>query len=456
MSGKKVIIVVAVVIVLGALYTALFKTDSWISRLISINTPDHKFPDCNVLLISIDTLGANHLGCYGYTKDTSPNIDKFLEEGVFFKRHIANAPRTLPSHASIFTSLIPSHHGAYDDRPLSEAAVTMAEILKRHGYRTVSFNDGGYVSERFGFDQGFDLYHSFPKTSQGTLKNRANRAMEWIKKNRGEKFFMFLHTYEVHHPYTPKEEYLALFDADYAGALPSSISRDLLLEINDNKRSISESDKNHIISTHDAEIKSVDDSFLVLLDFLKENGLYDNTLIIFTSDHGEEFGEHGTMGWHGTTLFDEVLHVPLIVKFPDSLYASTVVDQQVRSIDILPTLLDVCGIPDEEMFEGTSLMRLIEGKKKTLFAVSEMGSYGKSIRTEAWKYHRVHSKEMLFDLAKDPAEKIDLSKEYPDTRNRLKTALESLLVKRRISVPKDKAKLDKETLDQLRDLGYIR
>jgi len=267
---------------------------------------------------------------------------------------------------------------------------------------------------------------------------------------------LFLHTYEVHHPYTPKEEYLALFDADYSGDLPSSISRELLLEINDNKLAINESDKKHIIDTYDAEIKSMDDSFIVLIDFLKENNLYDNTIIIFTSDHGEEFSEHGMMGWHGTTLFDEVLHIPLIVKFPNSLFASTVIDQQVRSIDILPTLLDVCDIPNEEIFEGISLMSMVKGKRKKLFAVSEMGSYGKSIRTETWKYHRIGSLEMLFDLVNDPMEKINLSKDQLDTKDRLKTVLESFMAKQRISLPENKAKLDKETLEQLKDLGYIR
>jgi arylsulfatase A-like enzyme len=332
----------------------------------------------------------------------------------------------------------------------------MAEILQQNGYRTVSFNDGGYVSSRFGFDQGFDLYHSFPKTSRGTLKNRVNRAIKWIKENQGEKFFLFLHTYEVHHPYTPKEEYLALFDTDYSGDLPSHITRDLLLEINDNKMIINESDKQHIIDTYDAEIKSMDDSFLVLINFLKNNNLFDNTIIIFTSDHGEEFGEHGLMGWHGTTLFDEVLHIPLIVKFPNSLFSSTAVSQQVSSMDILPTLLDVLDIPKEKIFEGTSLMSLVKGKRKKMYAVSEMGSYGKSIRTQAWKYCRIRSSELLFNLANDPNEQSDVASEQLDVTNRLKTVLESFLVKRRISLPENKANLDKETLEQLKDLGYIR
>jgi len=457
MTMQKKFIIFAIVLFLSvALSAVLFKTPGQLSRLFPIGGPDHRFPDCNIILISIDTLRADHLGCYGYSRGTSPNIDRFLEECVFFEQHIANAPRTLPSHASIFTSLIPSHHGADDDRPLSEGFLTMAEILSQNGYRTVSFNDGGYVSEKFGFGQGFDLYHSFPKTSRGTLKNRVNNAMKWIRENPAGKFFMFLHTYEVHHPYTPAEDYLALFDSGYSGGLPPHITRDLLLEINDNELAIDESDKKHIIDTYDAEIKSMDESFVVLIDFLKKRELYDNTMIIFTSDHGEEFGEHGMMGWHGTTLFDEVLHVPLIVKFPDSLFSSTVIGQQVRTIDILPTVLEVCGIPEEKIFEGQSLIKMVKGKNQRLYAVSEMGGYGKSIRTSAWKYCRVHSTEMLFDLEANPEESRNLASEHPDRKTRLKGLLDSLLIKPYITVPEDKAKLDKETLDQLRDLGYIR
>lgn len=138
------------------------------------------------------------------------------------------------------------------------------------------------------------------------------------------------------------------------------------------------------------------------------------------------------------------------------MFSFTVVNQQVSSIDILPTLLDVLDIPNEEIFEGTSLMRLVKGKRKKLYAVSEMGSYGKSIRTEAWKYCRIRSSELLFDLINDPGEHTNVTRDHLDTKDHLKTVLESFMAKRRTSLPENKAKLDKETLEQLRDLGYIR
>jgi len=454
-AHPKKFIVILVLTALVGITLYLFISDFHISVLFTKKDKHYQYPHSNIILISIDTLRADHLGCYGYKKNTSPYIDKFSEESVLFKQSIANASTTLPSHASIFTSLIPSHHGAFH-LPLSEDALTMAEILKLQGYQTISFNDGGYVSAKFGFDQGFDLYDSFPESPQGTFKNRVNKAIKWIKENQPEKFFLFLHTYEVHHPYTPKEKYSTLFEDGYSGDLDSNISVELLKEINEKNLTIDKEDKNHIINTYDAEIRSMDEGFSELLNFLREYNLYDSTLVIFTSDHGEEFGEHGLMGWHGVTLFDEVLHVPLIIKFPNSTFSKTVVNQQVSGLDILPTLMDVLGIETGEIFEGKSLLSSIKGKKKTSYAVSELGEQRKSIRAEGLKYYRNLSSEMLFNLIKDPLEQTDISDHHPNKTERLKKALKSILEKRPQILTKDKTKLDKKTLEKLKALGYIR
>lgn len=454
-THSKKIIIILFLIVLAGVTTYLFISDFHISVLFTKKDIHYQYPHSNIILISVDTLRADHLGCYGYKKNTSPHIDKFSKESILFKQNIAHAPTTLPSHASIFTSLIPSHHGSFHT-PLSEDVLTMAEILKLQGYKTVSFNDGGYVSAKFGFDQGFDLYDSFLKAPQGTFKNRVNKAIRWIKENHPDKFFLFLHTYEVHHPYTPKEKYLTLFEDDYSGNLPSDISVDLLRDINEKKLAIHQEDKSHIINTYDAEIRSMDESFSELLNFLKEYNLYDTTLIIFTSDHGEEFGEHGLMSWHGVTLFDEVLHIPLIIKFPNSTFSNTIVRQQVGSIDILPTLLDVIGIETSDIFEGSSLVDSIKGKKISSYVVSEIGKQEKSIRTESLKYYRKHSSEMLFDLIKDPLEQNDISYNHLNKTAKLKKELESFLDKRPQIFNKDQPNIDKKTLEVLKALGYIR
>lgn len=455
-----------ILLILLSLITILFLESATLAEKVK-SEEDCRFIDRNVILISIDTLGADHLGCYGYNKSTTPNIDEFRKDSVLFKETIAQAPSTLSSHASIFTSLIPSHHGAsfLMKKGIPQEIVTMAEILKENNYRTISYNGGGQVAAKFGFDQGFDFYYSSGENFITTI----NRSINWIKDSPNERFFFFLHTYEIHSPYAPRKEYLDLFEKDYPGDLPAEISDDLLERINAREIRIDKKDEGHIINAYDAEIYSVDKAFGILIDFLKKEDLYNNTIVIFTSDHGEELGEHGNMGIHGHTLYDELLKIPLIIKFQNSKYASKIIDEQARSIDILPTLLAVLDIPVSEVFEGTSLIEWIEKQNdKELFAVSEKEvalereglfepfTYAgqirpASIRTKKWKLYD----SRLFDLESDPLEKIDVSKEHESVVKYLKHNLDKILQQKRIISAEEELEIDKETLEQLKSLGYV-
>ena len=422
---------------------------------------DYKSPGCNVILISIDTLRSDHLGCYDYPMNTTPNIDLFARDGVIFTEHIAQAPSTEPSHASIFTSLIPSHHGAFFSmkKPLSQKLVTMAEILKENGYKTISYNGGAQVNAKFGFDQGFDLYESF--SNKGNIHKedfmgKVSSSIDWIRSNPGEKFFLFLHTYEVHHPYTPTEAELALFEKNYTGTLPANISVDLLSKINDEGLKITEQDLQHIINAYDAEIYSMDQAFSVLMDFLEKENLYDNTIIIFTSDHGEEFGEHKRIGWHSHALYDEQIKVPLIIKFKNSRYAGQMVDDQTRSLDILPTLLDLLNIPLRKNFEGVSLVQWFnKSPRKPLFAVSQQDTAGRvhprTIRTKKYKLYD----RKLFDLISDPDEKKNIAWRNKNIRKKMQKELEYFLERDSTAVETNAVGLDKETLNRLKSLGYV-
>jgi len=412
-------------------------------------------PRYNVILISIDTLRADHVGAYGYQRETTPNVDEFASRAVLFSEAVAPAPQTLPSHASIFTSLIPSHHGGLANFrfKLSEDAVTMAEILQDHGYATISFNDGGVMSESFGFAQGFDLYDSTPRKSE--FSTRVTPAKEWLSQHQDRPFFLFLHTYEVHLPLAPGDSYLELFDSGYAGPLPDYLGGKALRGIRDGDIEINEAELEHIIDLYDATIRSMDDAFQDLIGFLRESGLYDDSLIIFTSDHGEEYGERGRIAVHGPTLFDEVLLVPLIIKFPGDLFASTVVDSQVRSIDILPTVLDVLRIKAPTRFDGTSLMDLVGGgTDRHLPALSEARSGTlASLRDGAWKVIRGKRTAQLFDLQNDPAEARDLASDNPEQEDRLQALLEQILAsQRRVSTPHEP---DDEAIEKLKALGYV-
>lgn len=415
---------------------------------------------CNLIVISIDTLRADHVGCYGYPRPTTPNVDEFSRDAVVFRTTIAPAPVTLASHTSLFTSLLPSQHGAncLSGAPLLPRFVTLTEILKASGYRTASFNGGGQLAAEFGLARGFEEYWSVdPSLDVGaqTFRPVVRKAMTWLDRLTDARFFLFLHTYEVHHPYSPQPDYLRRFETAYNGSLPSSISKDLLTRINGGAIRLSPVDAQHIINTYDAEIRSMDDAFGDLIAYLKRRRLYDETVIVFTSDHGEEFGEHGAMGWHAHTLYDELLRVPLIVKLAGSRNAGTVVEPQVRTIDIAPTLLDVLGLPPNEQFTGRSLVGRIRGHADDeLPAVSQQETADSvrpmSIRMRRWKLNRGE----LFDLLADPEERRPVKGGYEEIRRSLEAIAAQLIASRSVatSVP---VEISNPTREQLRALGYV-
>ncbi len=247
----------------------------------------------------------------------------------------------------------------------------------------------------------------------------------------------------------------------YDGLLPNQIKAKLLRDINIGKKTITDADRTHIIATYDAEIRSMDAAFGSLIDGLKKRGLYDNTFIIFTSDHGEELGEHGRMGWHSHALWDEQLLVPLLVKFPNQIFGGTQVKNQVRSIDILPTVVDVLGIDPLKIFEGETLISLAEGKEeKDRPAVSQLdvkrNKVPVSLRTRDWKYYELHSRtRWLINLNEDPKEQVNSIKQKPQQVMRMIKHLDALLSARQESRLDGGVQMDKALKEQLIALGYI-
>ncbi|MDH3255391.1 MAG: sulfatase, partial [Acidobacteriota bacterium] len=394
---------------------------SWLSILVlplslactSEDAPTNQRP-ANVILISIDTLRADHLASYGYEKATSPHLDRLRADAVQFEQAIAQAPSTLHSHASILSSLLPHHHRASwaAKTRLPEEVTSLPEILHSAGYQTAAFTGGGQMDRVFGLDQGFDVYRQpGSERFQGTVRS----ALEWLQEAKQAPFFLFLHSYEPHHPYAPAPEYARLFEHDYSGPLPAAISVDLLRQINRDEVEIDADDLEHIIATYDAEIRSMDDGLGHLVEWLRQMELYDDTMIVFTSDHGEEFGEHGRIGWHSHSLYDELLRVPLVVKLPGAAHAGASVSDVVRSLDIAPTILATIGLPAPEDFAGTSLFPLIEGTPAPgLVAVSRMDRSSRrdisSVRTASWKLYR----NQLFNLDLDAEEQWDAAVNHPD------------------------------------------
>jgi arylsulfatase A-like enzyme len=453
----------AVTVIVGGLLVGLVI----LAATLAVRQPSgYKRPGASVILISIDTLRADHLGCYGYEVETSPAVDRFARDAVLFEMPIAQAPSTEPSHASIFTSLIPSHHGAYFSRkvPLSDELVTMAEIFQQHGYRTKSFNDGAQVSAKWGFDQGFDEYTTLPgPPTEYKFRRTVKEALGWLTAHRDDRFFLFLHTYEPHHPYSPAPRYFELIGHEYRGALPREISKRLLERLNRDLAALSAEDVRHVVAAYDAEIRSMDEAFDDLLRGLDDLGLREDVLIVFTSDHGEELGERERIGWHSHALFDEQIHVPLIISLPRSRIRGVRVASQVRSIDILPTVLDVVDIAPLEVFEGQTLIPFLDqGGGGPLPAVSQRDVFEPrgpvSLRTGRWKYYdrSLIRRRLLFDVGDDPGELRDLSREDPERVIELRRELEQLLGQRPTAPRGEPVEIDAALKRKLEALGYIK
>ena len=414
------------------------------------------WPKANVLLISIDTLRADHVGCYGYKRPTTPNIDALCAESLRFETAVAHAPATAMSHGSMLTSLLPPHHGASVMRrhAIPERVETLAETLKAAGWSTASYNGGGQIKALFGFAQGFDVY----KSAQDDFSVPVSDAIAWLEGNTEQKFFMFLHTYQIHHPYEPKAEDMAVFDADYTGPLKDHIPVELLVEVNEGRKAITDADRQHIVNAYDAELLAVDRELGRLFKHLKEAGRYDDTLIVVTSDHGEEFGEHGRVGWHSHSLYDELLKVPLLMKLPGGALSGETWTEQVRLIDLPPTVLGMVGVKAPEAYMGVDLRaHHALAEKPMLFSFAERDEVEakplQAVRAEKWKLLG----RALFDLKGDPGESKDVA---PANQRRwaVLMALRDELLKSR-PIPReerrDGVELDDETRDTLKSLGYI-
>lgn len=394
--------------------------------LISFYKTDEKIKcaDCNVILISIDTLRTDHLSAYGYYRNTSFNIDSFAKKGILFENVFSQAAWTLPSHASMLTGLYPRsvNTGITDEyTPLSNSAVTLAKVLKGKNYTTGAFITGVLVSSYFGFSQGFDYFDEIRPTGNSTyeekqsnrIENTNKRVFDWLKNNNNRKFFLFLHYFDVHAPFSIPDSYLKMF-YDYNGSLDLTKRSIVVL----NKLNLSKDDVNWVISNYDGSIKYVDDNMEYLFQKLEDDGLMNKTIVIITADHGEGLNDHGFFG-HGLnfglvvnknqpTLFDEVIHVPLIIKHP-KLNPETV-STQVSLVDIVPTLLDFLDISGPKNLDGKSLVPIISGDETSDRVVFSETYPFASIRTKDSKliYNLEMNKSfMFFDLLADPKEKVN-------------------------------------------------
>ena len=355
-----------------------------------------------VIVYLVDTLRADHLGLYGYGRDTDPALRGFARGAVVFDAAIAPSSWTKPSVASLFTSLPPSEHRCVQFyTPLDPGFVTLAERLREGGYATGAVVANKLVHAKDArFDEGFTFFTSPPEPQRAA--EAVDEALRFLDGRRGLPTFLYVHTLDPHSPYSPPPPFDRRFGAAPTPDRPAS----------EPYHYREPDDLARIVAQYDGEIAYGDQEFGRFLGGLKARGLYDRALIVFLSDHGEEFLDHGH--WvHGHTLFDELVRVPLVVKYPGGLQAGRRVARQVQLVDVLPTILKVQGLPVpkapaiagrplEESFDGTSAERpaVFETKYR------EYVAYG--VRTRAHKYVRhVHPepRELYFDLALDPGER---------------------------------------------------
>lgn len=401
---------------------------------------------------------------------TTPHIDRLADDAIVFEQARAHASSTLTSHASLLTSLLPNHHGASvgQARGIATGVITLTEVLNVAGYKTASFNGGVQLDPIYALDRGFDVYESAtPDTTDSSIlagpehntKARVDESLDWLDTVTADApFFLFLHTYEIHHPYTPPPDLLALFDDGYDGIFPDSITVELLQAINFSELEIHEDDLAHIVAAYDAELRSADAALGRLFDELDARDLYDRALIIVTSDHGESLGEHGWIGWHAQSLHEELLHVPLIVKLPHSAHAGRRVAQNVRLIDIAPSVLEWLGFEPSASFDGESLTPLLSADiapSRPTLSIKDSWRDQRiwSLHTDAWKLDQ-RDRAYLYNLEADPGEQVSVTAANLSTLRQLQQQGRDLMEARPEPPPSD-VPIDNELSDHLRALGYI-
>jgi arylsulfatase A-like enzyme/Tfp pilus assembly protein PilF len=396
-------------------------------------------PQPNVVFITIDTLRADHLGCYGYKQIRTPNIDALASESFRFERAYTPVPVTLPAHTAIFTGTYPTLSGMHDfsGNKLNPKQPTLASVLKQHGYATGAVIGSAVLDSRFGLNQGFDFYYDhfdFNRLQESNLEEMerpgnvvTDVALGWLGKNAQNKFFLWMHLYDPHYPYRPPAPY-------------------------------SEQYKDRL---YDGEIAFADAQVGRLIAYLKAKGLYRNTLIVLSGDHGESLGEHGERT-HGFFLYNATLHIPVLIHLPGATTAKAI-SELICLPDLMPTVLQVLNIAVPAVVQGRNLLPLLDAKKgssaslyaetflpRLHFSWSEL----RSVETEKYQFIEAPKPE-LYDLAADPGETHNLYGDKKAVAEELHARLSALI--RQYSTDQEMAEksgLDPALMERLKSLGY--
>jgi arylsulfatase A-like enzyme len=443
----------------------------------------------NVLLITVDTLRPDHLGCYGYRRHTSPHIDAIARRGVVFRQAITAAGRTVQSFPSILTGVYPMVHGLrYEgqDHGILEGRVTLTRVLKENGYGSFAVTQGLNV----GLHRDFDIYdpdiYLDPEGKEVYAPARNDReasakAAGWLRRRKDERapFFLWMRYNAPHWPYEAPAPFTEAFDPRYHGAhdFNGDEGRGARGRVIFGKTRLPEREVEHAVAHYDGEVAYADLAVGDLMKTIEEMGLLDRTLVVITSDHGESLGEHDYFFEHGAYLYDPTVRVPLVMSLPSRLPSGAVVESQVRTIDIMPTILDAAGLPAPAGLQGESLLALARGRggQPPLLAYSESGRnfYRENPRQPIdgvagkWRMIRSDTHKLilipddpepiweLYDLRADPGETQNIWDSAPEAGEPLREALLAILGSDPRRDDREDPPLPPELRDHLRSLGYV-
>lgn len=406
-------------------------------------------PPKNILLITVDTLRADHLGCYGYQKIQTPTIDALAQRGVLFEWAFTPVPLTLPSHASILTGLYPSTHGVLNngEYQLSTSIKTLPHILQGHGFATAAFIGAFVLSKQFGLNQGFEVYdeeflskeekvletfsiQASPLYTERKGEKVTKAALKWIKERKPSRFFLWVHYFDPHDPYEPPQP----FKDEYSDCL------------------------------YDGEIAYSDQCIAALLQELEKQNILKETLVVLVGDHGEGLGEHKENN-HGIFLYDATMRIPLIFHYPE-LPEGVVSSDLVTILDISPTILEMLKIPIPPKWQGKSLIPYFDhsyqynGEKFAIFLETKLPevNFGWSplqgVRTRKWKYIHAPRPE-LYNLQIDPKELNNVINQYPKQAQYLKKRLQTFIKTHPLPQENRALHMSEETRQRLQSLGYV-
>jgi arylsulfatase A-like enzyme len=482
-----------------------------------VESPDGRRDRPNVLLFLLETTRADHLSCYGYHRRTTPNIDGLAAEGALFERYYVQAPFSGPSKASLHTGLYPHHHGVRTHpQEISSKVTTLAEVLRERGYATGGFASGVFMGPEFGYHRGFMTYEClgtpfdarrfatnlrgldlfFHKLTPWYLTKRAryevvdatngvDRVLDWIDNVDDRPFFCLFELNEPHNDYDPPAPFDTLFvarDPDYTLMSDFKTRKlslyDMVYDLE--SQGYTEKDIEHTIGLYDGEIAYVDHAIGRVADALRDRGILDETIVLVTSDHGENFGEHGTYFAH-TQLYESAIHVPLVLRYPP-VVEPTKVETLAQEVDVFPTVLDLAGIENAEPVDGESFGPALKGEgqveERTLFAEDNIlkdprlmeyeryrvylpGVEGKwrMARKGDWKLIRIPNPEgtifELYNVAEDPLERTNLVEEKPEKLAELKAELDAWMADDQAGNRQIDPAAVERMKEDLKALGYI-